>query len=85
VSHGQRGGSHTVVNLSFLTGAAAFLSSSPSFIFTWVEWTPFHIHCYSENLAARRIVLGTSVSAARKSDQETTAAVLQLKQRKKVS
>jgi hypothetical protein len=33
----------------FYTGAATFLSSSSSFIFTKTEWTPFQTHCYSNN------------------------------------
>jgi hypothetical protein len=52
----------------FQTGAVTFLSSSSSFILTMAEWTPFQIHCYSENLAALGIEPGTSGSAARKSD-----------------
>jgi hypothetical protein len=52
VSRGQRGGSPTVANLSFQTGAATFLSSSSSFTLTRAEWTPFQTHCYSENLVA---------------------------------
>jgi hypothetical protein len=32
-----------------------FLSSSSSFTLTRAEWTPFQIHCYSENLAAPAI------------------------------
>jgi hypothetical protein len=39
------------------------------------EWTPFETHCYSENLATPGIELGTSGSAARKSDHQTTEAV----------
>jgi hypothetical protein len=57
VSRGQRGGSVTVVNLSFL-------SSSSSFILTRAEWNPFQTHCYSENLAALAIEPGTSGLAA---------------------
>jgi hypothetical protein len=75
MSRGQRGGSPTAVNLSFLDGAATFLSSISSFILTRAEGTPFQTHCYSENLAARRIEPGTSVSAAKKPDHETTEAV----------
>jgi hypothetical protein len=52
----------------FYTGAATFLSSSSSFILTRAEWTPFQTNCYSENLATPGIELGTSGSAARKSD-----------------
>jgi hypothetical protein len=68
VSSGRRGGSHTVVNLSFLDRTATFLSSSSSFILTRAEWTPIHTHCYSENLVAPGIETGTSGFAARKSD-----------------
>jgi hypothetical protein len=41
MSRGQRGGSLTVLNLSFL-------SSSSSFILAKAEWTPFQTHCYWE-------------------------------------
>jgi hypothetical protein len=68
VSRGQRGGTPTVGNLSFLAGAATFLSRSSSFILTRAEWTPFQIHCYSENLTRPGIEHGTSESAARNSD-----------------
>jgi hypothetical protein len=52
----------------FWTGAVTFLSNSSSFILTRAEWTPFQIHCYSENLVAPGIELGTSGLAARNSD-----------------
>jgi hypothetical protein len=52
----------------FWTGAATFLSSSSSFILTRAEWTPFQTHCYSENLVAPGIELGTCGLAARKCD-----------------
>jgi hypothetical protein len=68
VSRGQRGGSFTAVNLSFLDRSRYFLSSSSSFILTRAGWTPFQTHCHSENLAAPEIETGTSGSAARKSD-----------------
>jgi hypothetical protein len=61
VSHGQRGGSPTVVNLRFL-------DRSSSFILTKAEWTTFQTHCYSGNLAALGIEPGTSGLAARNSD-----------------
>jgi hypothetical protein len=51
----------------FKTGAATFLSSSFSFILTRAEWTPFQTHCYSENLVAPKIELGTSGLVARNS------------------
>jgi hypothetical protein len=43
VSRGQRGGSPTVVNLSFLDRSSYFLSSSSSFILTRAEWTPIAV------------------------------------------
>jgi hypothetical protein len=52
----------------FYTGAATFLSSSSSFILTRAEWTPFKIHCYSDNVVSQGIEPGTSVSAAKNSD-----------------
>jgi hypothetical protein len=60
VSRSQRGGSPTVVNLSFLDRSRYFLSSSSSFILTRAEWTPFQTYCYSENLVASGIEPGTS-------------------------
>jgi hypothetical protein len=59
----------------FLTGVTTFFSSSSSFILTRAKWTPFQTHCYSENLAVPGIEPGTSGSAARKSDEQTTEAV----------
>jgi hypothetical protein len=56
-------------------GAATFLSSSSSFILTKADWIPFQTHCYSENLVAPGIELGTSELAARNSDHYTTEAV----------
>jgi hypothetical protein len=44
----------------FSTRAATLLSSSSSFILTRAEWTPFQVHCYSENVAAPGIEPGTS-------------------------
>jgi hypothetical protein len=75
VSRGQRGGSLTVVNLSFLDRSRYFLSSCSSFTLTRAEWNQFQTHCYSENLVAPGIELGTSGLAARKSDHQTTEAV----------
>jgi hypothetical protein len=74
VSCGRRGGSSTVVNLSFLDRSRYFLSSSSSFILTRAEWTPFQTHCYSDNLVALGIEPGTSGLAARNSDHQTTEA-----------
>jgi hypothetical protein len=52
-----------------------FLSSSSIFILTRAEWTPFETDCYSENLVDPGVEPGTSASAARNSDHETTEAV----------
>jgi hypothetical protein len=68
VSHDQRGGSLTVVNLSFLDWNRYFSLSSSSFILTRAEWTPVQTHCYSENVGAPEIEPGTSELAARNSD-----------------
>jgi hypothetical protein len=65
----------SAVNLSFLDWSRYF---SFKLLLNYpheVEWTPFQTHCYSENLVAPGIELGTSVSAARNSDHETTEAV----------
>jgi hypothetical protein len=59
VSRGQRGGSRTVVNLSFLD------RSGSSFTLTRAKWTTFQTHCYSENLVAPGIEPGTSGLPAR--------------------
>jgi hypothetical protein len=59
----------------FYTGTANFLSSSSSFILIRAEWTPFQTHCYSENLVAPGIELGTSGLAARNSDHKTPEEV----------
>jgi hypothetical protein len=64
MSRGQRGGSPTAVNLSFLDQSRYFLSSISSFILTRADWTPFQTHCYSENIAAPGIDPGTSGLAA---------------------
>jgi hypothetical protein len=53
-----------------------FLSSSSTFILTTAEWTPFQTHSYSEHLAAPGIELGSSGSAARKSNHQTIEVVL---------
>jgi hypothetical protein len=58
-----------------LNGANNFHSSSNSFVLTRAEFTPFQTHCYSENLIAPGIELGTSGSATRKSDHWTTEVV----------
>jgi hypothetical protein len=59
----------------FEIGAATFLSKLLIYPHE-AEWTPFQTHCYSENLVAPAIESGTSVSAARNSDHETTEAVI---------
>jgi hypothetical protein len=58
----------------FYTGAATFLLSSSSFILTRAEWTPFQTHCYSDNLVAPGIELGTSGLAPKKCDHYITEA-----------
>jgi hypothetical protein len=55
VSRGQRGGSPTVVNLSFLDRSRYFSFKYSSFILIMADWTPFQTHCYSENLVAQGI------------------------------
>jgi hypothetical protein len=68
VSRGQRGGSPTVVNLSFLD-RSRYISFKELLIYPHeAEWTPFQTHCYSENLVAPGMEPGTSGSAARNSD-----------------
>jgi hypothetical protein len=52
MSRGQRGGSPTAVNLSFLDRSRYLLSSSSSFILTRAKWTPFQTHCYAEHVEA---------------------------------
>jgi hypothetical protein len=65
VSRVQRGGSPTVVNLSFIDRSCYFLTSSSSFILTRAEWAPFQNHYYSENVG---IEPRTSGLAARNSE-----------------
>jgi hypothetical protein len=50
MSRGQRGGSPTVVNFSFLDQSRTFSFQYSSFMLTRAEWTPFQTHCYSENV-----------------------------------
>jgi hypothetical protein len=73
VSRGLRGGSPAVANLRVLTGANTFLSCNSSFNLTRAEWTPFQTHCYSENLVAPGIELGTSGFAAKNPNSEAQA------------
>jgi hypothetical protein len=75
VSRGQRGGTPTAVNLSFLDRSRYFFFQVDPHE---AEWIPFHTLCYAENLVAPGIEPGTSVSVARKSDHETTESVIRL-------
>jgi hypothetical protein len=68
VSHGQRGGSPTVVNLSFLDRSPLLFFQVAPHLLTGAEWTPLHTHCYLENLVAPGIEPETSGIAARNSD-----------------
>jgi hypothetical protein len=62
LSRGQRGGSPTVVNLSFL-GRIRYLSFKQLLIYAHkAMWTPFRTHCYSENLVAPGIEPGKSAT-----------------------
>jgi hypothetical protein len=75
VWRGQRGGSPTVVNLSFLDRSRYF---SFNYLLKYpheAEWTPFQTHYFSVNLVAPRIEPGISGYVARKSDHYTTEAV----------
>jgi hypothetical protein len=74
VSRGQRGGSPTVVNLSFLDWNRYFSFKELLIYPHKAEWTPLQTHCCSENLTELGIEPGTSVSAARNSDHDTTEA-----------
>jgi hypothetical protein len=69
VLRGQRGGSPTVVNLSFLDRNRYFSFTYLLIYPHEIEWIPFQTHCYSENLVAPGIEPGITGSAARKSDQ----------------
>jgi hypothetical protein len=75
VSRGQRGGSPTVVNLSFLDRNRYFYFKQPLIYSHEAEWTPFQTLCYAENLVAPGIEPETSGLAARNSDHQTTEAV----------
>jgi hypothetical protein len=61
MSRGQRGGSPTVVNLSFLDRSRYFSFKNLLIYPHEAEWTPFQTHCYTENLVAPRIEPGTYV------------------------
>jgi hypothetical protein len=61
--------SHRRENLSIsILEALHCLSSISSFILTRADWTPFHIHHYSENLIDQRIEAGASGLEASNSD-----------------
>jgi hypothetical protein len=65
LSRGQRVGSPTAINRSFLD-RSRYLSFKRLLICSHeAEWTPFQTHCYSENLVEPGMEPGTSVSAAR--------------------
>jgi hypothetical protein len=74
VSRGQRGGSPTVVNLSFLDRSRYFSFKYLLIYPHEVEWNPFQTHCYPEN-----VLLGikprTSGLAAENSVHQITEAV----------
>jgi hypothetical protein len=59
VSRGQRGGSPTAVNLSFLERRGYFSFKQLLIYPHTADWTPFRTHCYSENLVAPGIEPGT--------------------------
>jgi hypothetical protein len=56
VLRGQRGGTPTVVNLSFLDGSRYFSFKQLLIYPHEAEWTPFQTHCYAGNPVA----LGTN-------------------------
>jgi hypothetical protein len=60
VSRGQRGGTRTVVNLSFLDRSRHFSLECLLIYPDEAEWTPFQTHCYAENLVAPGIEPRTS-------------------------
>jgi hypothetical protein len=74
VSHGQRGGTLTAVNLSFLDRSHYFFFQVALIYPHEAEWTPFETHYYSENLVAPGVEPETFGSAARNSDHLTTEA-----------
>jgi hypothetical protein len=75
VSRGQRNESPRPLISVFYTGAATFLSSSSSVIFTRLSGPPFQTHYFSDNLVAPGIQPGTSGSVTTNSDHKTTEAV----------
>jgi hypothetical protein len=70
VSHGQRDGTPTAINLSFLGRNRYFFFQAAPIYAHKVEWIPFQNYCYSGNLVAPGIKPMTSVSVSR-----TTEAV----------
>jgi hypothetical protein len=75
VSRGRRGGSPTVVNLSFLDRSRYF---SLKQLLTYpheAKCTPFQAHYFSENLVTPGIEHRTSGLAARNSDHKITEAI----------
>jgi hypothetical protein len=68
VLRGQRGGTPTVVNLSFLDRGRFFFFQ----VAHEAEWTLLQTHCYSENLIVLGIKSGTSVCS-----QETAGPLRQ--------
>jgi hypothetical protein len=68
MSGGQRGGSRTVVNPSFVDQSRYFSSKQLLIYPHEAEWTPYQTHCYTENLVAPGIEPRTSGSAVRSSD-----------------
>jgi hypothetical protein len=77
MSCGQRGGSPTVVNLSFLDRSRYFSFKQLLIYPHEAEWTPILTHCYSEN-QSRKIEPGTSKLGARNSEQWTTEGLSQV-------
>jgi hypothetical protein len=67
MSRCQRGGSPTVVNLSFLDRSRYFFFQVAPHLSYVVEWTPFQTHSYSENLVVHGIEPGTSATVVRNS------------------
>jgi hypothetical protein len=67
-SRGQRGGTPTVVNLSFLDRSLYFLLQVALIYAKEAQWTPSQANCYSENVVAPGIEPGTSGSAAANCD-----------------
>jgi hypothetical protein len=70
VSRCQRGGTRTVVNLSFLDRSSyVSFQVRPHLSSQGLSGPPFQNHCYSENLVAQGIEPGTSANVARNTNQ----------------